>query len=185
MNSHLQAEILASYAAIASFDRRRREYRRVGWIYACSNSSFVDSVYKVGQSARPPSLRVSELGSSTSVYRDFQLVYFVHVSNRDRAEGQAHTALDEHRVNRGKEFFQAPLPVIVKAMDVAANAFPVQRGKTPRAGVLEQPLQPRQVRCPRCESRNRVPTVLTKIRVKCGSCAEQLEIPSDLPGWES
>ena len=38
--------IPASFAAISSFDKRRREYRRVGWIYACSNSSFVDPVYK-------------------------------------------------------------------------------------------------------------------------------------------
>ena len=168
-----------SYAAIASFDKRRREYRRVGWIYACRNRSFVDSVYKIGKSARPPTLRVSELSASTSVYQDFQLVYFVHVSDRDLAEAQTHSALEDHRVNRGKEFFQAPLPVIVKAMDAAASAFPVQLGKTPRAGFLSQPLQPRLVTCPRCGSENRVPNLLTEIRVRCGSCTETLDIPSD------
>ena len=171
--------ILASYAKIASFDKRRREYRRLGWIYACSNSSFVDPVYKIGQSSRPPDARVAELSGSTSVYGEFELVYFVHVSDRNLAEGQTHSALEDHRVNPGKEFFRAPLPVIVKAMDAAAIAFPVQLGRTPRAGFLAQPLQPRLVRCPRCGSENRVPKVLTEIRVRCGSCAERLEIPSD------
>ena len=180
MTSHPGIDpIQLSYAAIASFDKRRREYRRVGWIYACSNSSFVDPVYKIGQSSRPPDARVSELSTSTSVYGKFDLVYFVHVSDRNRAEGQTHSALEDHRVNPGKEFFRAPLPVIVKAMDMAASAFPVQLGRTPRAGYLPQPLQPRLVRCPRCGSQNRVPRVLTRIRVSCGSCGEGLEIPSD------
>ena len=151
----------------------------MGWLYACSNSSFVDPVFKIGQSSRPPDARVSELSGSSSVYRDFQLVYFVHVSNRDLAEGRTHSALGEYRVNPGKEFFRAPLPVIVKAMDTAASALPVALGKTPRAGFLAQPLQPRLVRCPRCGSENRVPNVRTEIRVMCGSCTEPLDIPSD------
>ena len=114
--------VVASFTAIASFDRRRREYKRVGWIYACRNSSFADPVFKVGQSARPPQVRISELSSSSAVYRDFQLVYFVHVSDRDRAEGQAQLALQGYRVNPNKEFFQAPPPEIVRAMDAAARS---------------------------------------------------------------
>ena len=171
--------ILASFAKIDSFDKRRREYRRVGWIYACSNNSFVDSVYKIGLSARQPFVRVSELSASTSVYGDFQLVYFVHVSNRMAAEGLTHAALGEYRVSPGKEFFLAPLPVIVQAMDAAANAFPVRLGRTSRARLLPQPLQPRLMGCPRCGSQNRIPNVLTEIRVKCGSCGERLNIPAD------
>ena len=171
--------IPASFGAISSFDKRRREYRRVGWIYACSNSSFVDPVYKIGRSARQPFVRVSELSASTSVYRDFRLVYFVHVSNREAAEGLTHAALGEYRVNQGKEFFLAPLPVVVQAMDAAANAFPVRLGRTSRARLLPQPLQPRLFVCPHCRSPNRIPTVLTEIRVNCGSCRQPLEIPVD------
>ena len=73
--------ILASFLAIGGFDRRRREYRRLGWIYAARNESFRDPVYKVGQSTRPPTVRVGELSAATAVYHDFELVYFVHVSD--------------------------------------------------------------------------------------------------------
>ena len=179
LNPHPIDPIPASFAAIASFDKRRREYRRVGWVYACSNSSFVDPVYKIGRSARQPFVRVSELGASTSVYQDFQLVYFVHVSNREAAENLTHAALGEFRVSDGKEFFLAPLPKIVQAMDAAANAFPVRLGRTSRAKSLPQPLQPRHMGCSRCGSQNRIPNVLTEIRVNCGSCGERLEIPAD------
>ncbi len=168
--------VVASFTAIASFDRRRREYKRVGWIYACRNSSFADPVFKVGQSARPPHVRISELSSSSAVYRDFQLVYFVHVSDRDRTEGQAQLALQGYRVNPNKEFFQAPPPEIVRAMDAAASMFPVQLGRTPRAGFLPQPLQPRLLGCPHCGTQNQLPNVLIEIRVACGSCGERLEV---------
>ena len=78
--------ILRTYEVIASFDKRRREYKKLGWIYVARNRSYVDPVFKIGQSSRPPSVRVAELSSDTSVYRDFELVYFVHVGNRDPAE---------------------------------------------------------------------------------------------------
>ncbi len=168
--------VIGSFAAIASFDRRRREYRRLGWIYACRNRSFTDPVFKIGQSSRPPHVRIAELSSSSAVYRDFQLVYFVHVSDRDPAEGQAHLALQGYRVNPNKEFFQAPLPEIVHAMDAAASMFPVQLGKTSRAGFLPQPLQPRHFSCPHCGAQNRLANVLIEIRISCGSCGERLEV---------
>ena len=100
--------VLARFTAIASFDRRRREYRKVGWIYAARNPSFLDPVYKVGQSSRPPTLRVAELSSSTSVYVDFELVYFVHVGDRDTAEGLVQIALQDYRVNPTKECSSLP-----------------------------------------------------------------------------
>lgn len=168
--------VVGSFAAIASFDRRRREYRRLGWIYACRNRSFTDPVFKIGQSSRPPHVRIAELSSSRAVYRDFQLVYFVHVSDRDRAEGQAHLALQRYRVNPNKEFFQAPLPEIVHAMDTAASMFPVQLGETSRAGFLQQPLLPRLFDCPHCGTQNQLANVLIEIRISCGSCGERLEV---------
>ena len=169
---NLMDPISESFAAIESLDKRRREYKKVGWIYAARNKSFVDPVFKVGQSSRPPTARVAELSSSTSVYNDFDLVYFVHVSNRDIAEVQAHSALQEFRVNLKKEFFLAPLPVIVKALDRAASICPIQLGKTPRAGFLEQPLSPRLTYCPNCTAENRIPNVLVDVQITCGSCKQ-------------
>ena len=171
--------ILQSYEVISSFDRRRREYKKLGWIYAARNRSFVDRVFKVGQSARPPDVRVAELSSDTAVYRDFELVYFVHVGNRDPAEGQAHYRLQDYRVNPRKEFFQAPLQTVVGVLDQVANMFPIPLGKTSRAEMLKQPPSPYLTRCTRCGSSNRVPNVLIELIVTCGSCREQLTIAPD------
>lgn len=168
--------ITESFAVIDSLDRRRREYKRLGWIYACRNSSFVDPVFKIGQSSRPPSERVSELSASTSVYREFQLVYFVHVADRDFAEGQTHLVLQEFRVNPNKEFFKATLPEIVRAMDSAASMCPIPLGKTPRAGFLKQPLLPRIINCTGCRAQNRIANVLVEILITCGTCNARVEV---------
>ena len=55
-------------------------------------------------------------GASTAVYRRFELVYFVHVSDRHQAEGYAHQFLRSSRVNPAKEFFEAPLMTVVPDM---------------------------------------------------------------------
>lgn len=169
--------ILATFLAIQSFDKRRREYRKIGWIYAARNESFRDPVFKVGQTSRPPTLRIAELSASTAVYRDFDLAYFVHVSDRDIAEGQAHLVLQKFRVNPSKEFFQAPLAVVVQALDRAARLCPVPLGRSARAGFLAQPLGTRMTFCGKCGSKNRIPHVLIPIHVKCGVCANELKVP--------
>lgn len=168
--------ITESFAVIDSLDKRRREYKRVGWIYACRNSAFADPVFKIGQSSRPPAERVSELCAETSVYREFQLVYFVHVANRDLAEGRTHSLLQEFRVNPKKEFFQASLPEIVRAMDSAANMSPIPLGKTPRGGFLSQPLAPRIIDCTGCGVQNRIANVLVEILITCGTCNARVEV---------
>ena len=172
----LQGSILASFWEIENFDKRRREYKKLGWIYAARNPSFVDPVFKVGESSRPPFARIEELSASTSVYSAFELAYFVHVSRRGDAEKWAHDALKEFRVNPRKEFFRAPLSVVVKALDRAAEMFPLPLGKTPRAGYLQQPLQSLSVSCPHCGVGNRVSGVLVKIRISCGACKSEIVI---------
>lgn len=172
----LDNPINQSFAVIASLDRRRREYKRVGWIYACRNKSFTDSVFKIGQSSRPPYERVAELSASTSVYREFQLVYFVHVSDRDFAEVQTHRTLQKYRVNPSKEFFQAALPEIVRAMDSAASMCPIPLGKTTRAGFLQQPLTPLIIYCTGCGAQNRIANVLVEINITCGTCNARVKV---------
>ncbi len=172
----LRDPIFASFYAIDGFDKRRKEYKKLGWIYVARNPSFIDPVFKVGESSRPPFTRIQELSASTSVYRAFELAYFVHVTPRDIAEAQAHDVLKKFRINPRKEFFQAPLPVVVKALDRVAGMFPVPRGRTPRAGYLQQPLQPLPVSCPHCGMENRVPGVLVQIKVSCGACSRGIVI---------
>lgn len=173
--------LMQSIMALRGFDKRRREYRGVGWIYAARNSCFVDPVFKIGQSKVSPVVRVNRLSGSTAVYRPFELVYWVHVSDRDLAEGYAHELLRQYRVNPGREFFAAPVVEVARALDQAAASFPIPLGRTPRAGYLGPGLAPIVVRCSRCGTANRTPRLLVSIRITCGNCAGQLIVagPSD------
>lgn len=114
--------------------------------------------------------RIEQLSASTSVYRPFELVYFAHVSDRDQAEGFAHRALGKSRVNPGKEFFETPLMSVVTALEEAGRRWPIQLGRTPRAGFLEPALGKRIVQCPRCRERNSLPELLVEISATCMAC---------------
>ena len=58
--------IPGSFYVINDLDKRRREYRGAGWLYVAHNKSFKEEeAFKIGQSKRPPSVRVNELGDST------------------------------------------------------------------------------------------------------------------------
>ena len=168
--------LMQSIMALDAFDKRRREYKRVGWVYAARNSCFVDPVFKIGQSRVSPAMRVGQLSSSTSVYRPFELVYWVHVSDRDRAEGHAHQLLHQHRVNPGREFFKASVMEVARALDQAAEYCRIPLGRTARSGFLKPGLAPITVRCSRCGTANRAPQLLITIRISCGNCAETLTI---------
>ena len=168
--------LMQSIMALDSFDKRRREYKRVGWIYAARNPSFVDPVFKIGQSKVSPAQRVHQLSSSTSVYKPFELVYWVHVSDRDQAEGYAHQLLHQYRVNPAREFFQASVMEVARALDQAAVYFPIPLGRTARSGFLGPGLAPITVRCSSCGTANRAPRLLVPIRISCGTCAQILTI---------
>ena len=167
---------------LEGFDKRYREYKRVGWVYVARNPSFAEPVFKIGQTKVSPVKRVEGLSGSTSVYRPFELVYFVHVSDRDQAEGHVHRALAASRVNPSKEFFLAPLMTVVRALDEAAGRWPIQLGRTPRAGYLGPALEPRVVPCHHCGVKNQVPRLLVSVKVNCNVCSGRFELASDVRG---
>ena len=165
-----------------SFDKRRREYKKLGWVYVARNPCFADPVFKVGQTKVSPVSRVEKLSGSTSVYRRFELVYFVHVSDRNQAEGDVHQALASSRINPSKEFFEAPLMTVVRALDAAATQWPIPLGRPPRSGFLDPALKPRVFACQRCGSNSRVPRLLISVSVTCRQCGVQFELASDVTG---
>lgn len=173
---------MRSVVALDRFDKRYREYKRLGWVYIARNSCFAEPVFKIGQTKVSPVKRVEGLSSSTSVYRPFELVYFIHVSDRDQAEAHVHQALAASRVNPSKEFFLAPLMTVVGVLDEAASHWPIQLGRTPRAGFLEPALTPRVVACHHCGGRIRVPRLLVSVRVNCSLCSGGFEVVSDVRG---
>ena len=173
--------ITQSVAHLDSFDKRRREYKRLGWVYAARSPCLADPVFKVGQTKVSPVTRIEKLSASTSVYRPFELVYFVHISDREKAEGFAHEALRASRVNPGKEFFEAPLMTVVRVLDEAGRQWPIQLGRTPRAGFLEPALGRRIAPCPRCQARNRLPQLLVDISATCMACGTSFKLVTDVP----
>lgn len=173
--------VIQSVTRLESFDKRRREYKGLGWVYAARSACLADPVFKVGKTKVSPVTRIDRLSASTSVYRPFMLVYFVHVSDRDKAEGFAHEALRDSRVNPGKEFFEAPLMAIVKVLDEAGRQWPIQLGRTPRAGFLQPALGKRIVACRHCRTRNRLPRLLVDISATCMACGTSFKLVTDVP----
>jgi len=161
---------------IGSLDKRRREYRHVGWIYIMRNRAFRDPLLKIGQSRRPPMLRALELGAATAVPQDFEIIYFVHVADRHQAEVYVHTELASYRASPGKEFFSAPLTLAIEALDRAAESLPVVIGSGRHARVLSQYFEAATVTCEGCGANNRVRQLAVTVVAKCRSCGKPLQV---------
>lgn len=170
---------LSSKIALEGFDKRRREYKQLGWVYVARNPCFADAVFKIGQTQVSPSERIETLSASTSVYSRFDLVYFVHVSDHLAAEGYVHQILKDFRVNPRKEFFNAPIMTVVKALDEVGNLWQIPMGKTPRAGTLPPALKKRIISCPKCTKKNRLPLLGIDITVTCVACTSPYKITSE------
>ena len=109
-------------------DKRRREYRRIGWVYMLKNSAFKKPLLKIGRTARSPMERAHELGTATGVPEGFELVYFVHVSNRNDAERDVHHALDRYRQSHKKEFFEVSLRTAIQSSRSCGRHLPHRSG---------------------------------------------------------
>ena len=48
------------FILISGLDRRRREYRRVGWVYIMRNPAFRDGLLKIGMTTRLPGERATD-----------------------------------------------------------------------------------------------------------------------------
>ncbi len=172
-----KAEML-SRLQLESLDKRRREYKYVGWVYVAWNPGFADTIFKIGQTRVSPSERIKGLSTSTSVPQKFQLVYFIHVSDHLEAEKYVHQTLKDSRLNPGKEFFNAPIMNVVKVLDEAGSIWQIPAGKTPRAGYLPPALNKQIISCPRCKKKSRVPLLGIPITVNCPECSTPYEVVS-------
>ena len=159
---------------IASLDKRRREYRNIGWVYIMRNAAFRESLLKIGKTQRPPPYRAYELGSTTAAPEDFQIVYCVHVGDCHGAESQVHAELARYRKSPNKEFFLTPISEAIEALDRVAARFPVIVGRGQHARILEQLFQVYTVRCQACATDNRVRQLAVRVIPKCRSCGAGL-----------
>lgn len=173
---------------ITSLDKRFKVNRKVGWIYAFTNKHFTPQMYKIGETSRPPHLRLNELSSQTGVPFPFEPAYFVHVLDRKQAERHVHTKLAEYRVADNNEFFTAPLPLVKSLFDNVSQALPVHVGKGKRAMLLPQPFARTEdetepavsdrytIECIGCLTENRIPNPETLKSATCGKCGLVLPI---------
>lgn len=178
----LRDPVWQSVVQLKGLDRRRKQYKRIGWVYAVRNPCLVDPVFKVGQTGVSPYDRIASLSSSTSIYHPFELVYLVHVSDRNHAEEFVHSTLHKYRVNPNREFFDAPITRIIKALDQAADMWAIPVDPSPRSGMIPPLLGKRIIRCPKCNHDSRVPQVLVKIEVLCSKCGAKHMLPPLLHG---
>lgn len=85
-----------------------------GWVY-CFENDAMPGIYKVGVTRRTPTHRLAEAnGSNTWVPRPFTIVMAKSTTDAFITEKWLHQRLTElgFRVNRRREFFNAPLEVL-------------------------------------------------------------------------
>ena len=104
-----------------------------GYIYALINPS-LEGLVKVGKTTRNPTERVKELSSSTAAPTPFVLAFDVYVADCSAAEAYLHTLLGRggYRVSENREFFNAPLKEVIKAMLEVEGTRTPSKAKTDR-----------------------------------------------------
>lgn len=90
-------------------------FRKAGWVYVLANPFFIDEIYKVGRTTGPIQHRIRQL-RTTGVPGDFDCLFAAWFSDCVHAEALIHELLDQYRVDPSREFFNAPLSEIKKAM---------------------------------------------------------------------
>lgn len=111
-----------------------------GFLYILINPA-MPGLAKVGKTTRTPQERLLELSSATGVPSPFILAYQQPVANCHAAEAWVHTELERrgYRVSANREFFNAPLHVIVAvlaasiAIDDKYNSFSLSMADTESA----------------------------------------------------
>ncbi len=98
--------------------------RELGYLYVLANSAMPNMV-KVGKTTRSSLERADELSKATGLPTPFIVVYEQLFADCGAAESFVHVYLEEkgYRVADNREFFNAPVSVIVKAIVLAPNAI--------------------------------------------------------------
>jgi hypothetical protein len=96
----------------------------IGYLYVLANSAMPNMV-KVGKTTRSPLERAEELSRATGLPTPFIVVYEQLFADFGAAESFVHVYLETkgYRVANNREFFNAPVSTIVKAIALAPNAI--------------------------------------------------------------
>ena len=94
----------------------------VGYLYVLANSAMPNMI-KVGKTTRSPEERAIELSKATGLPTPFIVVYEQLFADCSEAEFFVHAYLEVkgYRVADNREFFNAPVSMVVKAISLAPN----------------------------------------------------------------
>lgn len=98
-----------------------------GFLYVLTNPT-MPGLTKVGKTTREPDTRVTELSSPTGVPQPFSLVFQQPVADCHGAEAWVHSELERggYRLAQNREFFNAPLHVVVQIVAQSAKLITAQ-----------------------------------------------------------
>lgn len=88
-----------------------------GEVYVMRSPSHEKDVYKIGLTRRPVSVRAQEIGYSTGVPLPFGILANWSVGDCSAVEANIHKRLSLYRVSKRREFFRAPLSLIIRTID--------------------------------------------------------------------
>lgn len=88
-----------------------------GSCYILINDS-LPGLVKIGASTDEPYVRAKQLSASTSAPTPFHVAYHRAVDDVNDIESRMHEALDQYRVNEGREFFSCSLYRAITVLDL-------------------------------------------------------------------
>ena len=88
-----------------------------GHLYIMRSGGHTIDLYKVGKTQRAPGVRAKELTGATGVPTAFEILATWSVGDVDQIEREIHRRLRSYRVSRRREFFRAPLSVIIAEIE--------------------------------------------------------------------
>ncbi|OTE97272.1 hypothetical protein BCS42_04455 [Crenothrix sp. D3] len=96
--------------------------KELGYLYVLANSAMPNMV-KVGKTTRSTAERAEELSKATGLPTPFIVVYEQLFEDCGAAESFVHVYLEAkgYRVANNREFFNAPVSIVVKAISLAPN----------------------------------------------------------------
>lgn len=99
--------------------RNTRGAFKSGWVYILFNETITDGkvpLYKVGHTTKEPTKRAKEL-CTTGVAEEFEVKYAKKSENCERVEKVIHDIFRKVRFNKRREFFLAPLEILIQVVD--------------------------------------------------------------------
>lgn len=94
-----------------------------GYVYVLKNPAYKDGIYKIGMTERNVQQRMKELQGSTGVPLPFEQIHYWPSDTPKSFEKTMHGIFRKVRVNRRREFFQAPSDVIQNVGDLVDSVI--------------------------------------------------------------